>query len=115
MSTTAPSLLGAERGHRKPLPGRVEVAVVGGGISGVSTAYFLAKEGVNVALFSEHAVYAAQSRWEKQEIIPETKIPPDDLARIAQKFDQFAARWSTLPIGGSVDFEWNHDLKKQKR
>ena len=75
----------------------------------------LMKENRDDALFSEHAVYAAQSRWEKQEIIPETKIPPDDLARIAQKFDQFAARWSTLPIGGSVDFEWNHDLKKQKR
>lgn len=27
------------------------------------------------ALFSEHAVWTAQSRWENQEIIPDTKIP----------------------------------------
>ena len=40
----------------------------------------LMKENRDDALFSEHAVYAAQSRWEKQEIIPETKIQPDDLA-----------------------------------
>lgn len=35
----------------------------------------MAKANTKDALFSEHAVYAAQSRWEKHDIIPDTKIP----------------------------------------
>ena len=58
------------------------------------------------ALFSEHAVWAAQSRWEKQAIVPDTKIPQSDLDRIAQKFEAFAAEWSKLPIGGAITLEW---------
>ena len=69
----------------------------------------------NDALFSEHAVYAAQSRWEKHEIIPDTKIPPADLARIIAKFEEFAAQWSLLPIGGSISLEWQDDRAKRKR
>jgi hypothetical protein len=67
------------------------------------------------ALFSEHAVCAAQSRWEKHEMIPETKIPPADLARIIAKFEEFAAQWSLLPIGGSISLEWQDDRAKRKR
>ena len=74
----------------------------------------LMKENRDDALFSEHAVYAAQSRWEKHEIIPDTKIPPADLARIAEKFEQFAVQWSTLPIGGSITLEWHHHPPKRK-
>ena len=58
------------------------------------------------AVFSEHAVWAAQSRWEKQEIIPDTKIPALDLDRIVTRFEEFAAQWSVLPIGGSIVLEW---------
>ena len=58
------------------------------------------------ALFSEHAVYAAQSRWEGHEIIPETKIPQPDLDRIIAKFEEFANEWSKLPVGGSITLEW---------
>ena len=58
------------------------------------------------AVFSEHAVWAAQSRWEKQEIIPDTKIPAADLDRIVTRFEGFAAQWSVLPIGGSIVLEW---------
>ena len=76
MSTTAPSLLGAERGHRKPLPGRVEVAVVGGGISGVSTAYFLAKEGVNVALFERTDLNTAASGRNAGSLHGQIQFPP---------------------------------------
>jgi hypothetical protein len=54
----------------------------------------MAKANREDALFSEHAVYAAQSRWEKQDIIPDTKIPPVDIARIIAKFEEFAAKWS---------------------
>ena len=64
------------------------------------------KANADDALFSEHAVYAAQSRWEKHDIIPDTKIPQADLYRIAQRFEEFAAEWSTLPIGGSITMEW---------
>ena len=67
------------------------------------------------ALFSEHAVYAAQSRWEKHEIIPDTKIPPADLARIIAKYEEFAAQWSLLPVGGSISLEWQHVPAKRKR
>lgn len=64
------------------------------------------------ALFSEHAVWAAQSRWEKQEIIPSTKISPPDLDRVIAKFEEFAAEWSRLPVGGSITLDWNPRKKK---
>ncbi len=43
------------------LPGRVDVAVIGGGIIGASTAYFLAERGVSVALLEKHEVGCEQS------------------------------------------------------
>ena len=65
------------------------------------------------ALFSEHAVWAAQSRWEKQEIIPDTKIPQPDLDRVVAKFEEFANEWSKLPVGGSITLEWKGKSKKR--
>ena len=67
------------------------------------------------ALFSEHAVYAAQSRWEKRDIIPDTKIPQKDLERVIVKFEEFAAQWSVLPIGGSVTLDWNPKRRRLER
>jgi hypothetical protein len=64
------------------------------------------------ALFSEHAVWAAQSRWEKQEIIPSTKISQPDLDRVIAKFEEFANEWSKLPVGGSITLDWNPRKKK---
>lgn len=66
------------------------------------------KANKNDALFSEHAVYAVQSRWEKHDIIPDTKISQNDLDRIAQKFEEFAAEWTKVEIGGSVTLEWKN-------
>lgn len=66
----------------------------------------LAKASRQDALFSEHAVYAAQSRWEKHDIIPATDIPPDTIERICSRFEAFAADWSKLPVGGSITLEW---------
>lgn len=66
----------------------------------------MAKANRDDALFSEHAVYAAQSRWEKQDIIPDTKIQPADIERIIAEFEAFAAEWSELPVGGSVTLVW---------
>jgi hypothetical protein len=67
----------------------------------------------NDALFSEHAIWAAQSRWEKQEIIPDTKIPQPDLDRVIAKFEEFAGVWSKLPVGGSITLEWKGKSKKR--
>lgn len=72
----------------------------------------MAKANKEDALFSEHAVWAAQSRWEKQDIIPDTKIAPADLQRICLKFDEFAEQWSRLPVGGSITLDWKHDAKR---
>lgn len=69
----------------------------------------MAKANKNDALLSEHAVYAAQSRWEKQDIIPDTKISAADIARIIKGFEDFAAKWSQLPTGGSISLEWKHE------
>jgi len=65
------------------------------------------------ALVSEHAVYAAQSRWEKQDIIPDTIIPQPDLDRVIAKFEEFASEWSKLPVGGSIALEWKVSRKKR--
>lgn len=73
----------------------------------------LARENRADALFSEHAVYAAQSRWNNDEIIPDTKIPPSDIARICCSFEEFAAEWSKRQIGGSVTREWRHGRAKR--
>lgn len=74
----------------------------------------MAKANKKDALFSEHAVYAAQSRWEKHDIIPDTKIAPTDLARICEKFEEFANEWSALPVGSSITLEWKHQRRKQR-
>ncbi|WP_459616349.1 NAD(P)/FAD-dependent oxidoreductase [Bordetella sp. 2513F-2] len=48
-------------GPDAPLPGPVDVAVIGGGIIGVSAAYALARAGVRVAVFEKGSVGAEQS------------------------------------------------------
>src|SRR5262249_43251802 len=58
------------------------------------------------AAFSEHAVYAAQSRWERREIVPDTSIAKVDLDRIITSFEDFATRWSALAVGESITLEW---------
>ena len=76
----------------------------------------IAKENKKDALFSEHAIWAAQSRWEKHDIIPDTKIPQADIACIISKFEEFAELWSKTPVGGSITFEWNpRKAGKRKR
>lgn len=75
----------------------------------------IAKANKADALFSEHAIYAAQSRWEKHDIIPDTKIPKTDVDRIIAKFEEFAAKWSALSVGGSITLEWRHKRQKHER
>ena len=73
----------------------------------------MAKANREDALFSEHAVYAAQSRWEKHDIIPDTKIPPADITRIIEKFEEFAAKWSKVRVRESVTLQWKHNVKRR--
>ena len=68
----------------------------------------IVKENSRDAQFSEHAVFAAQSRWERRDIIPETAIPVADIERITAKFEEFAKVWSGLEIGGSITLVWKH-------
>lgn len=75
----------------------------------------MAKANREDALFSEHAVWAAQSRWEKQEIIPDTKITASDIDRLIGKFEEFAEKWSKLPIGGSITLTWQPSKPLEKR
>jgi hypothetical protein len=76
----------------------------------------MAKENRQDALFSEHAVWAAQSRWNNDPIQPETKISPMDIDRICAEFDEFSEKWSNLPVGGSVTIEWKgNQASKPKR
>ena len=44
-----------------PLPDSVDVAIIGGGIVGCSAAYFLAREGVRVAVFEKGRIAGEQS------------------------------------------------------
>jgi hypothetical protein len=73
------------------------------------------KENKDDALFSEHAVYAAQSRWEKHEIVPDTKIPADKIVKICQRFQAFADKWSQIGIGHSITLEWPADLRPGRK
>jgi hypothetical protein len=75
----------------------------------------IASANKNDLLFSEHAIYAAQSRWEKQAIIPETKIAPTDIDRIIARFEEFAAVWSTLPVRGSIRLEWGQRRSAKRK
>ena len=68
----------------------------------------MAKTNRKDALFSEHAVYAAQSRWEKQDIIPDTKITRDGIQSVIAGFEAFAEQWAKVRIGESVTLEWKH-------
>jgi hypothetical protein len=63
------------------------------------------------SLFSEHAVYVAQSRWESASIRPDTKIPAANIARVCQRFDEFSLQWSKLPIGGSITLAWSESRR----
>ena len=61
------------------LPQRADVVVIGGGIVGVATAYFLAKKGISVALLEKGHVAGEQSSrnwgWCRQQNRDERELP----------------------------------------
>jgi hypothetical protein len=66
-------------------------------------------------LLSEYAVYAAQSRWENHDIIPDTKISAADIARIIARFEDFASKWRKVAVGDSVSLEWKPSVQSRSR
>ncbi|MGH8250398.1 MAG: NAD(P)/FAD-dependent oxidoreductase [Steroidobacteraceae bacterium] len=62
-----------------PLPQSAEVAIIGGGIVGCATAYYLAKNGVSVALFDKGRVAGEQSGrnwgWVRQQGRSPVELP----------------------------------------
>lgn len=63
----------------RALPGAVDVAVIGGGIVGCSAAYFLAREGLRVALFEKGRIAGEQSGrnwgWVRQQGRSPVELP----------------------------------------
>ena len=62
-----------------PLPEAADVAIIGGGIIGTSTAYFLAQSGVSVALFEKGRIAGEQSGrnwgWVRQQFRSPVELP----------------------------------------
>src|SRR5262245_37222028 len=64
---------------RNPLPRSVDTAIIGGGIIGCSTAYYLAKQGLSVALFEKGRIAGEQSGrnwgWVRQQGRSPVELP----------------------------------------
>jgi glycine oxidase len=71
------------------MPPHPDVAIVGGGIIGLTTAYFLAKEGASVAVF-DRADLGAEASWAGAGILPPGN--PDRAATPADKLRGIGAR-----------------------
>jgi glycine/D-amino acid oxidase-like deaminating enzyme len=84
MSETAPADL-VSRTWAQPLaapesvPGQADVVIIGGGIVGVSTAWFLARQGVNVVLCEKGHIAGEQSSrnwgWVRQQLRDTREMP----------------------------------------
>ncbi|HET8691948.1 MAG TPA: FAD-dependent oxidoreductase, partial [Steroidobacteraceae bacterium] len=84
-----------------PLPAAVDVAVIGGGIVGCSTAYYLARAGVSAAVFEKGRIGGEQSGrnwgWVRQQCRSPVELP---------LMMQSLALWKALPaeLGEDIGF-----------
>ena len=91
----------AWHGSENPLPEAADVAIIGGGIIGSSTAYFLAQSGVSVALFEKGRIAGEQSGrnwgWVRQQCRSPVELP---------LMMQSLRLWKELPVqlGEDVGF-----------
>ena len=97
------------------LPQRVSVVIVGGGIIGASTALFLAKRGVSVALCEKGQIAGEQSSrnwgWVRKMGRDPRELPlagmtqPEDLARIVALLLELpnTASVAEIPINALLD------------
>ena len=90
---------------RSALPSEVEVAIIGGGIVGVSTAYFLSKHGIKTALFEKGCLACEQSGrnwgWVRQQGRAAQELP------VMIRSNQIWQEWQTeldtgFEIGGCL-------------
>ncbi len=78
-----------------------DVIIVGGGVIGMTTAYFLAREGVHV-LLCEQGQPGMEASWAGAGI-----LPPSDLALALDPFDRLRA------LSGQLFPELSHDLQER--
>jgi glycine/D-amino acid oxidase-like deaminating enzyme len=84
-----------------PLPAAVDVAVIGGGIVGCSTAYYLARAGISAAVFEKGRIGGEQSGrnwgWVRQQCRSPVELP---------LMMQSLALWKALPaeLGEDIGF-----------
>ena len=60
------------------------------------------------AELSEKVVYAAMRFWKGEDKEPAAvgKITAEQIRRIAAEYQSASAKWSKLPVGGEITFEW---------
>ncbi|CAN5828218.1 FAD-binding oxidoreductase [soil metagenome] len=73
--------VGAPGGVAAPLPGRTDVAIVGGGYTGLSAARTLARNGVAVAVLERHRIGWGASGRNGGFVLPGFQPDPDHLTR----------------------------------
>jgi glycine/D-amino acid oxidase-like deaminating enzyme len=90
-----------DSGSAQKLPNQVDVAIVGGGIVGCATAYYLARKGASVALF-ERGLVASEQSSRAWGLVRQQSRHPDEVQLAAE-----ASRiWPTLDkeLGADVEF-----------
>ncbi|MCI8478703.1 MAG: putative selenate reductase subunit YgfK, partial [Oscillospiraceae bacterium] len=75
---------------KEPVAGK-KVAVIGGGPAGLSAAYFLAREGLDVTIFERSAVLGGMVR----QVIPDFRIKAEDIDKDISLCEAYGARFVT--------------------
>ena len=85
----------------------VDVAVIGGGIAGCAAAYYLAREGLDVAVIEHQGVGNAASGYALGLLNPLSgALIPGRLATFAiEAFDEHLRLWPQLEEESSIDFQ----------